>query len=111
MGWRDKCFDIDAWIAAYIRRRYNVYSFDLRRAWRLLARTVYGKESCDGTSKNNVINENASLAIKQLPKLMNAQVHSSIMLPHIDAKMLRKLGVNLTSSPVYEDKVPKQVTN
>lgn len=64
MGWRDKCFDIDAWIAAYIRRRYNVDSFELRRAWRLLARTVYGKESCDGTSKNNVINENASLAMK-----------------------------------------------
>ena len=62
-------------------------------------------------SSSSATNENASLAIKQLPKLMNAQVHSSIMLPHIDAKMLRKLGINLTSSPVYEDKVPKQVTN
>jgi uncharacterized protein (UPF0371 family) len=62
-------------------------------------------------SSSSATNENASLAIKQLPKLMNAQVHTSILIPHIDAKMLRKLGVNATSSPVYEDKVPKQVTN
>jgi uncharacterized protein (UPF0371 family) len=60
-------------------------------------------------SSSSATNENASLAIKQLPKLMKAQAHSSVMLPHIDAKMLRKLGVNLTSSPVYEEKMPKQI--
>ncbi len=64
MGWRDKCFDIDAWVAAYIRRRYGVDNSDLRSAWKLLARTIYGKESYDGTSKNNVINEDASLGMK-----------------------------------------------
>ncbi len=64
MGWRDKCFDIDAWIASYVRRRYGVDSPDLRRAWRLLSRTVYGKESYDGTTKNNVINEDACLGMK-----------------------------------------------
>ena len=56
-------------------------------------------------------NSHAREAIKQLPKLKNSQVHSSIMLPHIDGKMLRKLGVNLTSSPIYEDKVPKIITD
>ena len=61
-------------------------------------------------SSSSATNVNAGLAIKQLPKLMNAQVHTSILLPHIDAKMLRKLGVNATSSPVYEDKVPKRIT-
>ena len=52
-------------------------------------------------------NKNAELALKQLPKLKNAELHSSILLPHIDIKMLRKLGVNQTSSPIYEDKIPK----
>ena len=62
-------------------------------------------------SSSSATNENASIAIKQLPKLIGAQVHTSVMLPHIDGKMLRKLGVNLTSSPIYEDKVPKQLTD
>ncbi len=56
-------------------------------------------------SSSTSTNESAKLAIKQLPKLRNAEVHSSIVLPHIDSKLLRKLGVNLTSSPVYEDKI------
>ena len=56
-------------------------------------------------SSSTSTNKNAELAIKQLPKLRNAEVHSSIVLPHIDVKLLRKLGVNLTSSPVYEDKI------
>ena len=62
-------------------------------------------------SSSSATNKNACLAINQLPKLKNAQVHSSVLLPHIDAKMLRKLGVNATSSPIYEDKVPKSVTD
>ncbi len=56
-------------------------------------------------SSSTSTNENARIAIQQLPKLRNAEVHSSIVLPHIDSKLLRKLGVNLTSSPVYEDKI------
>ena len=56
-------------------------------------------------SSSTSTNKNAELAIKQLPKLKNAEVHSSIVLPHIDNKLLRKLGVNLTSSPIYEDKI------
>ena len=64
MGWRDQLFDIDAWVASYIRRRYGVENSELRRAWKILARTLYGKESYDGTGKNNIINENASLALK-----------------------------------------------
>jgi len=64
MGWRDKCFDIDAWLCAYIRRRYGTDNPDLRYAWKLLSETVYGKESYDGTQKNNVINEDACLGMK-----------------------------------------------
>lgn len=64
MGWRDQLFDIDAWVASYVRRRYASDNADLRKAWRILSRTIYGKESYDGTGKNNVINENASLSMK-----------------------------------------------
>lgn len=52
-------------------------------------------------------NENAARAIEQLKNLNGAEVHTSVILPHIDVKMFRKLGINQTSSPVYEEKIPK----
>lgn len=58
-------------------------------------------------SSSSYTNEYADLAISKLPFLRGAQMHSSILLPHIDVKMLRKLGISLTSSPVYEEKLPK----
>ena len=64
-------------------------------------------ETLIALSSSCATNKNAELALKQLPKLKNAELHSSILLPHIDIKMLRKLGVNQTSSPIYEDKIPK----
>lgn len=64
MGWREERFDINAWVAKYIRRRYGVESPNLLAGWRLLTETVYGKESYDGTQKNNVINEDACLGMK-----------------------------------------------
>ncbi len=64
-------------------------------------------ETLIALSSSCATNKNAELAIKQLKKIKNSEVHSSVLLPHIDVKMLRKLGVNLTSSPVYEDKIPK----
>ncbi len=64
-------------------------------------------ETLIALSSSCATNKHAELALKQLPKLKNAELHSSILLPHIDIKMLRKLGVNQTSSPIYEDKIPK----
>ena len=55
-------------------------------------------------SSSTLTNKYAQLAISKLPLLKGAQMHSSVLLPHIDVKMLRKLGIILTSSPVYEDK-------
>lgn len=52
-------------------------------------------------SVSSVTNPNAALAIHQLKKLRCAEVHSSTMLSHIDAKILRELGVNTTCSPEY----------
>ena len=58
-------------------------------------------------SSSTLTNKYAQLAISKLPLLKGAEMHSSVLLPHIDVKMLRKLGIVLTSSPVYEEKNKK----
>ncbi|HJC66230.1 MAG: DUF1846 domain-containing protein [Lachnospiraceae bacterium] len=46
----------------------------------------------------------AKKALDQLPKLRGCQVHTSVMLSDVDIKVFQKLGVELTSEPVYEHK-------
>ena len=48
--------------------------------------------------------ENARLAMEQLPKLRGCEVHTSVMLAHVDLKMFQKLGIQLTSEAVQEKK-------
>ncbi len=47
---------------------------------------------------------NAQVALEQLPKLRGCQVHTSVMLSSVDITMFKKLGVQLTSEPIYEHK-------
>ena len=47
---------------------------------------------------------NARLALEQLPKLRGCQIHTSVMLSSVDIKIFKKLGVELTSEPIYENK-------
>lgn len=47
---------------------------------------------------------NARLALEQLPRLRGCQVHTSVMLSAVDIKMFKKLGLELTSEPIYESK-------
>ncbi len=47
---------------------------------------------------------NAQIALEQLPKLRGCQVHTSVMLSSVDINMFKKLGVQLTSEPIYEHK-------
>lgn len=63
-------------------------------------------ETLIALSSSSATNDYARRALKELPKLKNAEFHSTILLPHIDAKILRKLGLRITSSPVYEKKIP-----
>jgi len=44
--------------------------------------------------------DNARLAMEQLPNLKGCQVHTSVMLSEVDVKIFKKLGVDLTSEPV-----------
>ena len=46
--------------------------------------------------------ENTKLAMDQLDKLKDCEVHSSVILSNVDESTFKKLGVNLTCSPVYQ---------
>ena len=48
-------------------------------------------------------NEIAAKAIKQLPKLKGCDAHSTVILSAVDRSTLRKLGIQLTSEPKYEE--------
>ena len=47
---------------------------------------------------------NAQIALEQLPKLKGCEVHTSVLLSDVDVKIFKKLGVNLTCEPIYEEK-------
>lgn len=48
--------------------------------------------------------DNAKIALSQLPKLKGCQVHTSVMLSEVDIKIFKKLGVDLTSEPIKKFK-------
>ncbi len=48
--------------------------------------------------------DNARIALEQLPKLRGCQIHTSVMLSSVDIKIFQKLGLDLTSNPIYENK-------
>ncbi len=51
-------------------------------------------------SMMSLIDENCKLALEQLPNLLGAQVHSTVMLSEVDRKTFNKLGIGLTCDPV-----------
>ena len=63
MAWRDEAPDIDEWVKEYVERRYGQLYENAYEAWKIFEQTIYGLESSDGTTKNNVINDNASLTM------------------------------------------------
>ena len=53
-----------------------------------------------------ILEENpvAALAMEQLPMLKGCQAHVSVMLSNVDKNVYKKLGMNLTTEPVYATK-------
>lgn len=51
-----------------------------------------------------VTDENAKKAIDKLPELRGAEVHSSVILSQVDESAFKKLGMNLTCEPKYQNK-------
>lgn len=61
-------------------------------------------ETLMALSVSSATNPSAMLAIEHLKDIYGSEVHTTVIKPHIDVKMLRKLGVNQTSDPIYENK-------
>lgn len=51
-----------------------------------------------------VTNPIAKVAMEQLGKLKGAELHSTVMLSHVDEKTFKKLGINVTSEPKKQNK-------
>lgn len=49
-------------------------------------------------------NELSAKALAQIEKLRGAEGHSSVILSHVDENIFKKIGVNMSCSPVYEFK-------
>lgn len=47
--------------------------------------------------------EQAALALSHLPELKDCDAHSSVILSSVDSDLLRKLGIQLTCEPKYEE--------
>lgn len=50
-------------------------------------------------AKNDIY---AKRAIEQLPNLRYSEAHSTVVLPNDDANIFRKLGINVTFDPIYQ---------
>ena len=50
------------------------------------------------------INPTVDLALKQLPKLKNSELHSTVILSPVDVNVFIKLGVNVTCEPQFNGK-------
>ena len=46
----------------------------------------------------------AAAVLNALPRLRGCQAHSSVMLSPVDLKVMKRLGIQMTCEPVYENK-------
>ena len=53
----------------------------------------------------------AKLALEQLPKLKGCEVHSTVLLSAVDESMFKRLGMQLTCEPKYEEEDRKYHKN
>ena len=54
-------------------------------------------------SSSVVANPLADKALKQIPKLYGCDVHSTVILSAVDKDTFKRLGMNLTCEPAYEE--------
>lgn len=47
----------------------------------------------------------AELVLDQLPKLKDSEAHSTVILSQVDINILKKLGINVTCEPIYNNKM------
>ena len=61
-------------------------------------------EALTALSMSAATDENAAKAMAQIKNLKGCEAHTTVLLSHADKKMFAKLGINLTSEPVFENK-------
>ena len=49
-------------------------------------------------------NHTAEIVLDQLPKLKHSEAHSTVILSQVDIHVLKKLGINATCEPIYNNK-------
>ena len=54
-------------------------------------------------SSSAASDEKAKLALKQLSELKGCEAHSTVILSSVDSSLLRKLGIQVTCEPKYEE--------
>ena len=54
-------------------------------------------------SMSAVTNPTAKIAMEQLPKLRNTEAHATVILSETDTRILKKIGILLTTEPTYEN--------
>lgn len=52
-----------------------------------------------------VTDKNAALALEQVSKLRNCEMHSSVLLSTVDENVLKQLGIRVTCTPVTKKKI------
>ncbi|MFV0242248.1 MAG: DUF1846 domain-containing protein [Lacrimispora sphenoides] len=65
---------------------------------------LHTDEVLSAESASAATDPNAQNALEQLPKLKGCDAHTSVLLSDVDVKVFKKLGVNLTCEPIYEEK-------
>ncbi len=64
---------------------------------------LHSDEILIALSATAATDENAKLALKQLPKLKGCEAHSTVLLSSVDEQTFKKLGIQLTCEPKYEE--------
>ena len=63
---------------------------------------LHTDETLIALSISAVTNPMAELAMEQLHKLRGCEVHSSVILSHVDENLFQRIGLNLTCEPKYQ---------
>lgn len=66
------------------------------------SKVLTGEEVLMALSICAVTNPYAKAALDQLPKLRGTEAHSSVILPSAEEQFYRKLGIHLTTEPIFE---------
>ena len=65
---------------------------------------LHSDEVLIALSTSAATDSNAQKALEQLPKLRGCQAHTSVLLSDADKSIFKKLGIELTSEPVMQEK-------